>query len=809
LSGFLSSLWDQDLLDFRVEEGPNRMAQAIVTEFRVMGRFGDREDFIIHMNSLNLPGIGAEVWERLAPQFDYGRTRGRSILVWGTTVLMGLVTVAGAVTGGKRIGQALFERRMEREEHERAKRELERMQELERQARQQRAAFEREWKMVFVEELTRRLDEENIPEPLREALRGEALATGHPVRLTGKFVSPLDREEKEFTAEALFLMVFEKEGTFALELGFTHGQPPPEVLQSPGSPLERLWEDTIDRWLFRFENVTQLHIESARRLEPGIAPKAAPALEETPRKGLPPAPGELQRKPQAPPVIRPYEEFQEEVGYPIPTKQQIQAMLQQVVEKVYRVGFREFSHDDFDHGHLIYKDPRREGVEPEDHQLAGVLYHTQERRVFDKEFRSLFQVYDPERILPPVKAVELIPDEIWLNSLFRKSIENLEKYGTVTPLLLGIGPSKVEIKFRPVDPKKLSKPLEESDNVIQVTLPDGQVIWLAITYSTLPPAGLEENSVVVMVAGDLLGEVSLQEFLVNKLTPFQDQLAPLSIGILAFILAEILDNLNRHAYATQQGGPFQTQVTFVWNDTEVEVTIVDQQQQDFNLLQRIEQAPDLLGEHAETVAQREAAGIPGKAGFPLLKQSLKGRVFTIRAHDFLGQGNQNVLVFPRASPTGLEEETGKVLGRLAQTLEGAGVLVVDGEQVLQSRAGLEELILRAPAPIQERFIVLAYDPQQAARLREELPRLKIVEGFVELVAALMAHPAADRIAVLSETLSLVEQLERVVPPSMTVIHLELGAAFRLLLAALGAAKAELDRIDAVGLEEALTRLRAA
>ena len=225
-------------------------------------------------------------------------------------------------------------------------------------------------------------------------------------------------------------------------------------------------------------------------------------------------------------------------------------------------------------------------------------------------------------------------------------------------------------------------------------------------------AGLEENPTVLGVPGDLLGS-QLFELLQRRLAPLENQLAPVSIGTLVFILGEILDNLNRHAY--HQQGSFQTQVTIAWDETEVRVTLEDQEQQEFRLLEHIRLAEGLF-EHGGKVEERRGAGITGTMGFPLLKPRLEEGLFSIRESTFTGQGNRNLLVFPR-TPVGLEElrKIYTEVSRWHDALAPASQQTIDREQIQ------EDLRRWATAPLfNEKLKQIAADPVFRYQLRQNL-----------------------------------------------------------------------------------------
>lgn len=136
--------------------------------------------------------------------------------------------------------------------------------------------------------------------------------------------------------------------------------------------------------------------------------------------------------------------------------------------------------------------------------------------------------------------------------------------------------------------------------------------------------------------------------------------------------------------------------------------------------------------------------------------------------------------------------------------------MVIGPEGLEARAGLEEMVKRAPPELLRRMIFFGVGAAWAERLRQLNRGVRVIEenDLNGLVPILLAMPEADRVAVLA-SLALAQQLERVVPPSITVSFLEMNAAFRLILAAAGVPKALLDQLDVDGLEEQLIRRRAA
>ena len=78
----------------------------------------------------------------------------------------------------------------------------------------------------------------------------------------------------------------------------------------------------------------------------------------------------------------------------------------------------------------------------------------------------------------------------------------------------------------------------------------------------------------------------------------------------------------------------------------------------------------------------------------------------------------------------------------------------------------------------------------------------------KLSALLISLPEADRVTVLG-TLLLAQQLQRLLPATMALTQIDPAVAFRLILAALGVPNSILNQVDSTGLEESLTRARAA
>ncbi|MBI3616410.1 MAG: hypothetical protein HY211_07840 [Candidatus Omnitrophica bacterium] len=174
-------------------------------------------------------------------------------------------------------------------------------------------------------------------------------------------------------------------------------------------------------------------------------------------------------------------------------------------------------------------------------------------------------------------------------------------------------------------------------------------------------------------------------------------------------------------------------------------------------------------------------------------------------------GGQNGWIVSNLPPAaGMEERNVEgALAALAEGAQGAGVVVI-GPEGLEVRAGLEEMVKRAPPELLHRMVFFAVGAVWAERLRQLNRGVRVIEkdDLNALIPILLAMPEADRVAVLG-WLALAQRLERVVPPSITVSFLDMNAAFRLILAAMGVPAALLDQIDAVGLEEQLARRRSA
>ena len=156
------------------------------------------------------------------------------------------------------------------------------------------------------------------------------------------------------------------------------------------------------------------------------------------------------------------------------------------------------------------------------------------------------------------------------------------------------------------------------------------------------------------------------------------------------------------------------------------------------------------------------------------------------------------------STAGLEEQRVAVLD---ESVQGPGVVVI-GPEVLEMRAGLEEFVRKAPPGLVRRMVFYAVGAAWAARLKQVNPNVQVIaeEDLTGLAALLLSMPEAERVTVLG-ALALAQQLQRILP--MSVYRLDAGAAFRLILAALGVPGNVLDQIDASGLEEIFAQARAA
>ena len=98
----------------------------------------------------------------------------------------------------------------------------------------------------------------------------------------------------------------------------------------------------------------------------------------------------------------------------------------------------------------------------------------------------------------------------------------------------------------------------------------------------------------------------------------------------------------------------------------------------------------------------------------------------------------------------------------------------------------------------------------AIRMRELNPAAQVIADNDpgKLAALLISLPEADRVTVLG-TLLPAQQLQRLLPATMAVTHLDPTVAFRLILAALGIPNSVLNQVDTAGFEESLARAQAA
>lgn len=229
--------------------------------------------------------------------------------------------------------------------------------------------------------------------------------------------------------------------------------------------------------------------------------------------------------------IQPYAELQKNVDFPIPPKEELQGMLQRFAQELQGTGFREFSPNDFDHGHLIYAVPLavsrgERAANPGEVRLVAILYHTYESlenldAVKDK--RSWLQLYRPGEPQPPEPAIKYVDVDRQERS---KTLKDLfEQVGTVaeetlSPAALSLSPEEkladrgrysAYLSFAPVDISELPSPPNEEDSIIQVVLPDGRTVHLVVSYENalMGGAGLEEGAVHV----NLWGARRIQKYL--------------------------------------------------------------------------------------------------------------------------------------------------------------------------------------------------------------------------------------------------------------------------------------------------------
>lgn len=178
-------------------------------------------------------------------------------------------------------------------------------------------------------------------------------------------------------------------------------------------------------------------------------------------------------------LIQSFVEMQEKIAYPTPNKACIQKILQKCTDDLYQIGFKAFSRDDFFHGHMLHYLELDTKIKPKDYQLAGILWHMQEGKVFNKETRSWVQWYSPSNeVQAPILAAQQIHEKSWdLVDDYRY----LEEHGTIFPSLLCKEVcSYVTVYFYPIHG---TDQLATSDkNVVKIQLKNDQKVFLAVEY---------------------------------------------------------------------------------------------------------------------------------------------------------------------------------------------------------------------------------------------------------------------------------------------------------------------------------------
>lgn len=169
------------------------------------------------------------------------------------------------------------------------------------------------------------------------------------------------------------------------------------------------------------------------------------------------------------PVIQPYAAMVKSVGLPVPTKENFQKMLQKFSDELYGNGFKEFSEKDFFHGHLIYRG------EKGNERLTGILYHSQEFEVFDKNMRSWWQEYAADKVIGPMNALGMMRIDMPVEDSVR-----ISQTGTVFPVNLHrsiAGVNRVDVSFHSID---TTAPTLDN-NVIDLNM-NGKKIYLVVMY---------------------------------------------------------------------------------------------------------------------------------------------------------------------------------------------------------------------------------------------------------------------------------------------------------------------------------------
>jgi hypothetical protein len=157
---------------------------------------------------------------------------------------------------------------------------------------------------------------------------------------------------------------------------------------------------------------------------------------------------------------------------------------------------------------------------------------------------------------------------------------------------------------------------------------------------------------------------------------------------------------------------------------------------------------------------------------------------------------------------GLEEWSPQaILAGLEESVQGAGVVVLEAG-VLKGRAGLEEFAVRVGKEVARRMVLVGLEEDEAGGLKERNPSVHQVPAgdLISLVVLLAGLEEADQITHIGETPAVAERLRQILPPSMTVVHLNATAGLEEILLAVGAADSFIRTIDTLSLEEDLGRL---
>lgn len=155
-----------------------------------------------------------------------------------------------------------------------------------------------------------------------------------------------------------------------------------------------------------------------------------------------------------------------------------------------------------------------------------------------------------------------------------------------------------------------------------------------------------------------------------------------------------------------------------------------------------------------------------------------------------------------ANTAGLEE--------ISEAVQGAGVVVMEAS-VLEDRPGLMEFARQIRGPLAKRLILVGLEEAEARKLREQNPAIQTVPaGDLDgLVVALVGLEEAERVTHVGKDRLLADQLIRILPASMSVVHVGPATGLEELLLSMGVPASILDQLDAAGLEEDIARSRAA